>query len=558
MPARRASDLFVECLEAEGVQYVFGIPGEETLDLNASLEDSSIRFVPVRHEQGGAYMADTYGRLTGRAGVCLGTLGPGATNLVTAVADAQLDRAPLVALTGQSDLERMHKESHQFLDLVQILQPIVKWNARVTSPEILPEVVRKAFKLAETEKPGATHLELPEDVMAARVAEHAEEPDGRGGLVPLPRERPVRTEPRARDLLHAAELIRAAERPVALAGNGVVRGGAAPALRKLARATGIRVAETFMAKGVVDADSAQALGTVGLQARDYALAGFEDADVVIAIGYDLVEHAPKHWNPRRDKRIVVVDTVPAEIDAHFVPEVELIGDLYGTLTRLAEACRGAALDGGSSELRTLVHDRLAAAADDDRFPIQPPRALLEIRRAMGREDILVSDVGLHKLWIGRVFPAHEPGTVLIANGLAGMGFAVPSAIAAKLVHPARNVVAVSGDGGFLMNCQELETAVRLRTAFVNVIWENRQFGSIAWKQDKRFGRHFGVDFANPDFVRLAEAFGLPAWRAGSIEDLRERLAHALTLDVPSLIVLPIDYSTDVGLMEELGAETVAT
>jgi acetolactate synthase-1/2/3 large subunit len=554
MPARRASDLFVECLEAEGVQYVFGIPGEETLDLNESLEDSSIRFVPVRHEQGGAYMADTYGRLTGRAGVCLGTLGPGATNLVTAVADAQLDRAPLVALTGQSDLERMHKESHQYLDLVRILQPVVKWNARVTSPEILPEVVRKAFKLAETEKPGATHLELPEDVMAALVDDDGDGPPP----MPLPRERPVHTEPRARDLLRAAEIIRSAERPVALVGNGVVRGGAAPALREFSRATGIRVAETFMAKGVVDAESPSALGTVGLQSRDYALAGFEDADVVIAIGYDLVEHAPKHWNPRRDKRIVVIDTVPAEIDACFVPEVELIGDLYGALTRLAEECRDIVHAGGSSALRALVQERLVTAADDDRFPVQPPRALLEIRRAMGREDILVSDVGLHKLWIGRVFPAHEPGTVLIANGLAGMGFAVPSAIAAKLVHPERHVVAVSGDGGFLMNCQELETAVRLRTPFVNVIWENRQFGSIAWKQDKKFGRHFGVDFANPDFVKLAEAFGLPAWRADSIEDFRARLAQALALDVPSLIVLPIDYSTDVALMEELGAETVAT
>lgn len=550
MPARRAADLFVECLEAEGVEYVFGIPGEETLDLNEALEDSTVRFVPVRHEQGGAYMADAYGRLTGRAGVCLGTLGPGATNLVTAVADAQLDRAPLVALTGQSDLERMHKESHQYLDLVQILQPVVKWNTRVTSPDIVPEVVRKAFKVAEAEKPGATHLELPEDVMAAEVDLDTGDP--------IPRDEPIRNEPRARDLLRAAELVRAAANPVVLAGNGVVRGHAAAALRELARTTGIRVAETFMAKGVVDEDAPIALGTVGMQARDYALAGFDDADLVIAIGYDLVEHAPKHWNPRRDKRIVVIDTTPAEIDAHFVPEVELIGDIYGVLTRLTEECRDVTHDSGSTALRTLVHERLAAAADDDRFPAQPPRALLELRRAMGREDILISDVGLHKLWIGRMFPAHEPGTVLIANGLAGMGFAVPSAVAAKLVHPRRNVVAVSGDGGFLMNCQELETAVRLRTPFVNVIWENGQFGSILWKQEKRFGRHFGVDFANPDFVKLAEAFGMPAWRAASVEDFRARFVHALTLDLPSLIVLPIDYSADVTLAEALGTETVAT
>ncbi|HEY3187369.1 MAG TPA: thiamine pyrophosphate-binding protein, partial [Solirubrobacteraceae bacterium] len=281
MAARRASDVFVECLEAEGVKYVFGIPGEETLDLNQSLANSSVSFIPVRHEQGGAYMADMYGRLTGRAGVCLGTLGPGAMNLVTAIGDAYLDRAPLVALTGQADLERMHKESHQFIDLVELCRPITKWNARVASPEIIPEVVRKAFKVAESEKPGSTHLELPEDVMAADV--EAE---------PLPRRRPVNPEPAARELLKAADTIRNAINPVALAGNGVVRAGAAPALREFCRATGIAVAETFMGKGLVDYTDEYALGTVGLHSRDYAMAGFEDADVVIAIGYDLVEHSP--------------------------------------------------------------------------------------------------------------------------------------------------------------------------------------------------------------------------------------------------------------------------
>jgi acetolactate synthase I/II/III large subunit len=545
---RRASDVFVECLEAEGVKYVFGIPGEETLDLNESLAKSSVAFIPVRHEQGGAYMADMYGRLTGRAGVCLGTLGPGALNLVTAVADAYLDRAPLVALTGQADLERMHKESHQYIDLVDLLRPITKWNARVNSPDVIPEVVRKAFKVAESEKPGATHLELPEDVMGTDVT----------GLQPLPRRRPVKPEPSARELLKAADLIRNAINPVALCGNGVIRAGAAPALREFSRATGIAVAETFMGKGALDYADPRALGTVGLQSRDYALAGFEDADVVIAIGYDLVEHAPKHWNPRRDKKIVVVDSEPAEIDEFFTPEVELVGDIYHVITRLAEECRDVPHSGGSQRLRDLVLGRLEAARDDDAFPVQPPRALWEIRQALGRNDILVSDVGLHKLWIGRMFPAHEPNTVLIANGLAGMGFALPCAIAAKLVHPDRRVVTVNGDGGFMMNVQELETAKRLKTPIVNIIWENHQFGSIVWKQDKKFGEHFGVDFTNPDFVKLADAFGLPGWRCESAADFGERLRHALSLDEPSLIVLPIDYSLDVAMGEELGAETVAT
>src|SRR5215212_1555175 len=548
MAKRKASDVFVECLEAEGVTHVFGIPGEETLDLNESLAKSSVAFVPVRHEQGGAYMADMYGRLTGRAGVCLGTLGPGALNLVTAVADAYLDRAPLVALTGQADLERMHKESHQYIDLVDLLRPITKWNARVNSPDVIPEVVRKAFKVAESEKPGSTHIELPEDVMGMDIEE----------LEPLPRRRPVKPEPSARELLKAADLIRNAINPVALCGNGVIRAGAAPALREFSRATGIAVAETFMGKGALDYTDPRALGTVGLQSRDYAMAGFEDADVVIAIGYDLVEHAPKHWNPRRDKKIVVVDSELAEIDEFFTPEVELVGDIYHVITRLAEECRDVPHSGGSQRLREIVLGRFEAARDDDAFPVQPPRALWEIRQALGRQDILVSDVGLHKLWIGRMFPAHEPNTVLIANGLAGMGFALPCAIAAKLVHPERRVVTVNGDGGFLMNVQELETAKRLGTPIVNVVWENRQYGSIVWKQDKKFGRHFGVDFTNPDFVKLAEAFGMPAWRIGAVEEFAPTLRRALDLDVPSLIVLPTDYSMDVAISEELGRETVAT
>ena len=545
---RKASDLFVECLEVEGVKYVFGIPGEETLDLNESLANSSVDFIPVRHEQGGAYMADMYGRLTQRAGVCLGTLGPGATNLVTGVADAFLDRSPLVALTGQGDLERMHKESHQYIDVVSMFKPVTKWNARLNSPRIIPEAVRKAFKVAQAQKPGPTHIELPEDVMAASV-----------DAAPLPARTQIRSpEPSAPELLKAVSIIRSAINPVVLAGNGVARVGAAAALREFARATGIGVAETFMGKGVLDYEDTHWLGTVGLQSRDYALAGFEDADVVITVGYDLVEHSPENWNPEKDKKIVCIDTTAAEVDEYFQTEVDLVGDLYHILTRLAEELRDAPHSTQSSRLNDIILGRFMSAKGDDSFPMQPPRALWEIRDAMGREDLLISDVGLHKLWIARMFPAHEPNTVLIANGLAGMGIALPTAIAAKLVYPDRKVVTVNGDGGFLMNCQELETAVRIGTAFVNVIWENSQYGSIVWKQDKKFGRHFGTDFTNPDFVRLAEGFGMPAWRCDSADEFGERLRHALSLDVPSLIVLPIDYSIDVAISEELGTETVAT
>jgi acetolactate synthase I/II/III large subunit len=550
MAERRASDVFVECLEAEDVRYVFGIPGEETLDLNESLERSAIEFVPVRHEQGGAYMADTYGRLTRSAGVCLGTLGPGATNLVTGVADAFLDHSPVVALTGQGDLQRTHKESHQYIDIVSLMRPIVKWNTTLTAPQIIPEAVRKAFKVAQAQKPGPTHLELPEDVMGAPL--DAEPLNVRSGF--------RRPEPSATELELAARIIRSADHPVVLAGNGVARVGASSALRDFSRVTGIPVAETFMGKGLLDYEDEHFVGTVGLQSRDYALAGFEEADVVITVGYDLVEHAPVNWNPDNDKRIVCIDTAPVEVDEHFQTEVDLIGDLEVILTRLAEACGPVVTpgEGESSRLNEIVMSYFEAAREDESFPLKPPRALWEIRRALGPQDMLVSDVGLHKLWIARMFPAHEPNTVLIANGLAGMGIALPSAIAAKLVHPERRVVTVNGDGGFLMNCQELETATRLRTPMVNVIWENAQYGSIVWKQDKKFGRHFGVDFTNPDFVKLADSFGCAAWRCESVGDFARHLDHALTLDIPSLIVVPIDYSMDVAISEELGTETVVT
>jgi acetolactate synthase I/II/III large subunit len=548
LAGRRAAQVFVECLEAEGVRHVFGIPGEETVDLNEALADSSVEFVPVRHEQGGAYMADVYGRLTGKAGVCLGTLGPGATNLTTAVADAWLDHAPLVAITGQGGLERMHKESHQYIDVLQVMQPITKWNARINEPGMIPEAVRKAFKVAQAQKPGPTHLELPEDVMEMET-----------DAEPLiPRGRIRRPEPSAVEILDAAEIITEAESPIVLAGHGVLRVGASQALREFSAATGIPVAETFMGKGAMDYAAEGFLGTVGVQERDYALAGFEDADLVITVGYDFVEQGPSKWNPNSDKRIVCIDTTSVEVDAHFMTDVDLIGDIGYILGRLAEECGGRCAHGGSSRLNDIVFGRFEAARDDEQFPMQPPRALWELRQVLGREDILISDVGLHKLWIARMFPAHEPNTVLIANGLAGMGFAVPASIGAKLVHPDRNVVTINGDGGFLMNMQELETAVRLGTPVVNVIWENHQYGSIVWKQDKKFGRHFGTDFGTPDFVTLAESFGMPAWRCESIDDYTRRLREALDLDVPSLIVLPIDYSLDVAFSEELGAETVAT
>jgi acetolactate synthase-1/2/3 large subunit len=526
----KASDLIVQCLEHEEVRYVFGLPGEEILDILDSLLDSRITFVPTRHEQGAAFMADAYGRLTGRPGVCLSTLGPGATNLATGVADANLDRAPLVAITGQAGRDRIHKESHQRVDIVEHLRPLTKWNTRVETAAVIPEVIRKAFKLAESEKPGACHVEVPEDV--AREAT-----DG----APLSTERARRPSPDRQALETAARLIEAASFPLIFAGNGVIRGRASAELRAFARAHGIPVAHTFMAKGSMPYDDDLCLLSVGLQARDYISCGFDKADLIIAVGYDPVEYAPKFWNPDRKKPIVHIDFTPAEVDSFYQPAVEVVADVREAIELLGGLVKGQKDPTPYLALRRFILAELAEGAADDTFPLKPQRILRDLRAQMGREDILISDVGTHKLWIARTFPAYEPNTVLISNGYAAMGFALPAAIAAKLVHPERKVVAVSGDGGFLMNCQELETAHRLGLAVVNVIFRDGGYNLIQWKQQTHLGREAGVRFGNPDFVALAAAFGAKGYRVDSARALGPILAEALAQPGPSIVDVPVDY-----------------
>src|SRR6476646_4371836 len=538
-----AAELFVRCLENEGVRYVFGIPGEETLDLNDALERSdSIRFLPVRHEQGAAFMADAYGRLTGHAGVCLGTLGPGATNLVTGMADAFLDRAPLVALTGQTELSEMHKESHQYIDVVRMMKPVTKWNARVHDAEIIPEAVRNAFAVAEREKPGATHLELPADVM-----------EGPLDLRPVPRKPPAMVEPVAGELHRAAELLQSAERPVILAGNGVVRQNAAAALRRFVQQTGLNVITTFMGEGVVDHDDEHYLFTAGLRAQDYPKGFMGKSDLVLCVGYDLVEWSPEYWNPRRDRKIICIDTVAAEVDEHYVPDVELtggIGTILTNLGNLVSAKPPARL--AAPPYRDLLRLALEQGSDDG-FPVKPQRVLRDLREVMSADDVLISDVGAHKLWVSRLWPASQPNTVLISNGAAAMGFAVPAAIAAKLVLPReRHVVTISGDGGFLMNVQELETAKRLGLAIVNLVWTDSAFGVIELHQMRKFGRLAGTKFTNPDLVALAESFGLPGLRVESAEELVPTLRRAFDLDTSCVVEIPIDYRENARFSERIG------
>jgi acetolactate synthase-1/2/3 large subunit len=558
---RTAADLLVECLEAERCEYVFSVPGEETLDLLESLSRSdSIRHITTRHEQGAAFMADVYGRLTGRAGVAMATLGPGATNLLTGIADAYLDRAPVVAITGQASSDKLHKEAHQVVDVVDMFRPVTKWNARIERIPAIPEIVRKAFKVATLEKPGPTHIELPENVAGMELGE---DDDRVQPLVPAKTYFP---EPSHPAIAHAARLINLAQRPIVLAGNGVLRRNASGQLRAFAKGLHVPVAATFMGKGAIDDRSHLSLMAVGLQARDHVLTGFDRADLVIAVGYDLVEYAPSRWNPDGSKKIIHIDTQPAEVDADYRPEVELLGDIGGALEELLAATLPGGVGGRTASERhesreTLVHAdlRTALLADlhagetSDGYPITPQRAIHDLRRALGPSDIVVSDVGAHKVWVARLYQAYEPNTVIISNGFASMGIALPGAIAAKLVHPDRKVVALCGDGGFLMNSQELETAKRIGAGVVVVIWRDNGYGLIDWKQRNQFGRPFGVEFDNPDFVKYAESFGIPGFRPATADDLYPTLMRALELDGPSVIDVPIDYAENVRLTERLGA-----
>ena len=559
-PLPTAAHLLVECLETEGCEYVFSVPGEETMDILDSLSrSSSVRHVTTRHEQGAAFMADVYGRLTGRSAVAMATLGPGATNLMTGIADAYLDRAPMVAITGQAASDKLHKEAHQVVDIVQMFRPITKWNTRVEQAEAIPEIVRKAFRVAALEKPGPTHIELPENIAAAVLEPGVSARPLRPGRAYLP-------VPTGEAIAHAARLLADSERPLILAGNGVLRRHAAPALRALARGLHVPVAATFMGKGAIDDRSHLSLMAVGLQARDHVLTGFDRADLVICVGYDLVEYAPARWNPDGTKRIIHIDTQPAEIDAAYQPEVELTGDIEASLRLLLAEVLPIGINGRdagarhaakdtlvNADLRTALLRDLLAVEGDQGYPIKPQRALLELRRALGPADIVVSDVGAHKVWVARLYQAYEPNTVIISNGFAAMGISLPGAIAAKLVHPDRKVVALCGDGGFLMNSQELETAKRIGANVVVVVWRDDGYGLIDWKQRNEYGSPFGVTFGNPDFVDYARSFGIAGFRPSSADDLYPTLMKALDLDGPALVEVPIDYRENLRLTEQLGA-----
>ena len=546
----KASDLLVRCLEEEGIEYIFGVPGEENADFMMSLDQSNkIKFILTRHEQGAAFMAEIYGRLTGNPAGCLGTLGPGATNLITGVADSNMDRAPMLVLTGQGSTDRLHKESHQIMDVVSMFRPVTKWAATILNADTIPEIVRKAVRLARTEKPGAVHIELPEDIASMKSSEK-----------PITALRFRRSVPESKIVDQAFAILQNSRRPVIIAGNGCIRRRASEQLRLLCEKTGIGVASTFMAKGCVDMDAAYCLYTVGLGSKDRISIAIDDADLVITLGFDMVEYHPQLWNPNGDKRILHVDFLPAEIDSHYHSEAELVGDLAHTLRMLNERFDKHGVPKFDFSLQRQCREAMAIdfaeyKDDETKGTIRPQKALWDARQVMGSHDILLSDVGAHKMWIARHYQCHEPNTCLIPNGFCSMGFALPGAIAADIVHPERRILAIAGDAGFLMNVQEMETAVRIGSNIVVMVWEDKQYGLIAWKQENHFGRHTDLAFGNPDWTTLAQAFGWHGHYVKNAADLAPTLEAAFDEDGPSLVVIPIDYRENPLLTKKLGEIT---
>ena len=538
---RNTADLLVECLEEEGVHYIFGIPGEENLAIMEALKRSKIEFITVRHEQGAAFMADVYGRLTGKAGVCMATLGPGATNLITGVADADCDGAPLVAISGQVGTDKMHITAHQYLDLRSMFEPITRRAYTVVRPDTMAEITRLAFKYAEWEKPGATFIDLPVNISKMPVGDD-ERPLQRKTIQP---ETALEAQIEA-----AASMISYAKNPVILAGSSVIRSHATEMLTKFAEKLKLPVINTMMAKGAIPFDNPYSMWTVGIPMDDYQTKMLEKASLVIAIGYDIIEYAPAKWH-MSNADIIHIDTMPADINKNYQPEVEVVGNIPDALERIMNKAARLQEPVPFLNLRKQMVEEHESYAQDLSYPVKPQKALIDCRRVMDKDDIVISDVGANKVWVARHYNCYKPNTCIISNGFATMGLAVPGAIAAKLVHPDRKVLAITGDAGFMMNCQEFETAHRLGTNFVTLIFNDRSYGLIKWKQDMQYGHHEYVDFTNPDFVKFAESMGAIGYRIEKAEDLLPTLIKSFKQDKPVIIDCPIDYSENMKLTHHL-------
>lgn len=548
---QNVAEFIVSCLEAEGVEYVFGIPGEENIKLVRAITASEkIRFILVRHEQGASFMADIYGRLTGKAGVCTATLGPGAINLLLGVADAQTDSSPLVAISAQVGLNRIYKESHQIVDLVAMFKPITKWADTILTPAAVPEMVRKAFSLAQQERPGATYLAIPQDIEAMPMP---------AALPPIQPGNAVKTYPAPEQIQQAAELLRNARYPVILAGHGVARTKSSDALTALATRYQVPVATTFMGKGVISDKSPHALGVMGFMRHDYENFAFDKADVILAIGYELQEFAPERMNPHADKKIIHINTFSADTDEHYRVNVSIESDIAQAIAALTAELGNAPLHTvpSTSNIRKLRLEELDKGQKSCDFPLKPQRIVADIRNAMDDNDIVLADTGAIKMWMSRLYPTYQPLTCLTSNGLSTMAFSLPGALGAKLAYPERKVLAVMGDGSFMMNSQEIETAVRENIPLVVLVWVDGSYGLIKWKMDIEEGAHDTVDFGNPDFVKYAQSFGANGYLINSAEELLPTLNKALSEGGVSVIACPVDYSENMKLVSKLGELTIS-
>ena len=558
----KASDLFIRCLEAEGVEYIFGLPGEETNDLIMSILNSKIKFILVRHEQGAAFMADMYGRITQKVGVCLSTLGPGATNLTTGVANANMDRSPVLAITAQTHTNLLHKESHQNMDVITMFKPITKWRWSIRNADSIPEIVRRAFKISIEDKAGAVHLEFPQDIAKMK-----------SDIKPITKSQEVLRSMPDKDLIKfAAKMILESKMPLLLVGNGCIRGKASLHLRNFIDKTGIYSVNTFMAKGVISDKSETHLQTIGIKEADHALIAMNQADLVIAVGYDLVEYSPKNWNGSLNKKIIHVDFTPAEVDTYYPPTIEIAADIGHTIDAiLHELEKEANKKNKNANLNECFsHDRKERLAlfkrirkevvqrvesfnngDDLSYPIKPEKLVSYVRNALDETDIVISDVGAHKLWIAKVYNTYAPNTCIIPNGFCSMGFSLPAAIATQLAKPNQKIVSMCGDGGFLMNIQELETAVRLQLPIIVIVWCDSDFGMISLKQIDEFGKSAFTKFNNPDFAKLAQSFGALGYNVKSTSEFPQIFEIAKeSTSIPVIISIDVDYSRNHILLDD--------
>nr|WP_263600886.1 acetolactate synthase large subunit [Microbulbifer agarilyticus] len=528
----KASDLFVRALEAEGVEFVFGIPGEENLDLLESLRGSKIRLVIGRHEQAAGFMAATYGRLTGNAGVCLSTLGPGATNLVTAAAYAQLGAMPMVMVTGQKPIKSSKQGRFQIIDIVDMMQPLTKFTKVIVSGDNVPAHVREAFRQAEEERPGATHLELPEDI----AREHSTMPV----LEPSYTRRPI-AENKA--VCQAVQAIAAARKPLLLIGAGANRKLTAKMLREFVEKFGIPAVTTQMGKGVIDEAGSHFIGNTALSDGDFVHRAIDQADLIINVGHDVVEKPPFFMRPGGPE-VVHINFSSAQVDPVYFPQIEVVGDIANSLWQIKEKLEPQSHWSftDAHRIRDALRKHIVDGAQDASFPVKTQRLIKEVREAVPDNGIIALDNGMYKIWFARNYQAHKPNTVLLDNALATMGAGLPSAMAAKLVHPDRSVVAICGDGGFMMNSQELETAVRLQLDLVILILRDDGYGMIKWKQSQMNFHDFGLDFGNPDFVAYAESYGASGHRIEHTEDVRPTIERCMQEGGIHLIDIPMDYS----------------